>query len=542
MRNSPTSRIPFDRKATLAFAVILVLLRCTVATAHPAHETNAELVWNATSKSLEVALKLRGIDLEAALTTKGSKRVDLESTEGVDAQIEQYLNRCFKIQAPDGSFAPLQFAGKDVTAREVWLYFQFPLTTDSPFGHAITNRVLFGSLENQKNKVAFRAGRIGYSLEFTQQHPTRKLAETQPPASATWQPPARLELLPQIPELPDLFTMADGTRVSTVEQWKQRRQEIAQIIQYFEYGHLPPRPDQVVAKRLTRQDAKSHPNAIRESIQLSIGSQHQLPLDVAIHLPKSDKPCPVIVMPVYRITELPCLPMLLDAGFALVQFERDDLAPDQSDKRGPAQAAYPNSDWGTLAVWAWGAMRVVDYLESRPAIDMNRIIVTGHSRDGKAALLAGALDERFAIVAPNGSGCGGAGCFRNTPPTAETLAKITDPERFGYWFHPRLRWFKDQEARLPLDQHFVKALVAPRALLCTEARDDLWANPLGTRRTSLAARDVYSFLSAENKLGLSYRDGQHDQTLKDWQTLLSFAQWHFFGEAPDDVGEFWQTP
>ena len=72
MRNSPTSRIPFDCKATLAFAVILVLLRCTVATAHPAHETNAELVWNATSKSLEVALKLRGIDLEAALTTKGS--------------------------------------------------------------------------------------------------------------------------------------------------------------------------------------------------------------------------------------------------------------------------------------------------------------------------------------------------------------------------------------------------------------------------------------------------------------------------------------
>lgn len=536
------TRIPFHAISTLGFAVLLGLLHCPLAVAHPAHETNAELVWNASSKSLEVALKLRGVDLEAALTTGDAKRVDLESTENVDGQIERYLSLRFKVQAPDGSYAPLQYAGKDVTPREVWLYFQFPLNAESPIGYSVTNQVLLETLENQKNRVAFRSGRVGYAMVFDQQHPTHKLEQAGPPVLAAWKPPSSLELLPVIPELPDLFTMADGTRVSTVEQWNQRRTEIAQMIQYFEYGHLPPRPDQVVAKRLSRAHDESHPGAVRETTQLSIGSQYQLLLDISVHLPKSDKPCPVIVMPVHRISELTCLPMLLDAGYALVQFERDDLAPDQPDKRGPAHIAYPNSDWSTLAVWAWGAMRVVDYLESRTEMDMNRIVVTGHSRDGKAALLAGALDERFAIVVPNGSGCGGAGCYRNTPPTAETLAKITEADRFGYWFHPRLRWFKDQEDRLPFDQHFVKALVAPRALLCTESRDDLWANPIGTRRTSLAARDVYAFLEVEKKLGLSYRDGQHDQALQDWQTLLSFAQWHFFDKVPDDERRFWQAP
>ena len=187
-------------------------------------------------------------------------------------------------------------------------------------------------------------------------------------------------------------------------------------------------------------------------------------------------------------------------------------------------------------------MRVVDYVESRRDLNHEQIVLTGHSRDGKVALLAGAVDERFALVAPNGSGCGGAGCFRDTDSKSESLEQITDPKRFGYWFHPRLRWFVGREERLPFDQHFLKALVAPRPLLCTEARGDVWANPQGTRRTSVAARDAYSFFDAKNKIGLTYRNGQHDQTLEDWRTLLEFANWHLMGKVPSDVMQFWQIP
>jgi len=222
----------------------------------------------------------------------------------------------------------------------------------------------------------------------------------------------------------------------------------------------------------------------------------------------------------------------------LVEYAREDLDPDQANVAGPAQQAYPDYDWATLAVWAWGGMRVLDYLESRDDVDLDRIGIVGHSRGGKMALLAGAFDERFALVAANGSGCGGAGCYRIENEKCETLGKITEPERFAYWFHPRLRWFDGKEDRLPFDQHFLKAVVAPRALICTEAEGDPWANPLGTRATTRAAQKAFELLGAGTKNAIHFRKGGHDLTLADWQVILDFAEWHFFGKVPMDVEQF----
>ena len=536
--------MPGSRNGVLVPCLLWSFFALGHANAHPAHETNAEMVWNAKAMSLEVALQLRGIDLEAALTKKGSRKVDLDSTPDVDARIQEYLAKAFEVRSHAGQSVRPKYAGKSIESRRVWLYFEFPLGTGDPFGVFVTNRFLFGTLENQKNKLELRVGEVRDSLVFDEQNPTHKLRATRSPESTTWTPPSDLAELPSIRELPDLFTMADGSRVTSVEQWLKRRTEIKEIIQYFAYGHLPPRPDIVTAELKANESLERYPDAKRLLIRLAIGSKAKLRLDISIHLPKSKQPSPVIVMPVHRITELPCLPRVLKNGYALIQYKRDDLDPDTPNVVGPAQSAYPDSSWATVAVWAWGAMRILDYLESQREfqVDLDRIVLTGHSRDGKVALLAGALDERFSIVVPNGSGCGGAGCFRNTDSASESLEQITDPKRFGYWFHPRLRWFAGREDRLPFDQHFLKALVAPRPLLCTEARGDTWANPFGTRRTSIAARDVYSFLDSENKIGLTYREGQHDQKIEDWQTLLDFANWHLFGRVPSDQRRFWQTP
>lgn len=523
---------------------ICLLMTEAPAHAHPAHETNAEMVWNANSKSLEVALQLRGVDLEAALTRKGSKRVNLDAVSDLDARIEAYIAKSFTVHSKAGRPIKAKYAGKSIEPKRVWLYFEFPLDTDDPTGVAVANRFLFGILENQKNKLALQVGGQRKSYVFDKRHATYDLDVRLKPDATPWTPPSDLAELPSIQELPDLFQMSDGTRVTTFEHWRKRRVEIQQILQYFAYGHLPPRPDAITADVKSNEVLQQDFGASRQSIRLSIGSASKLPLDISIHMPNSERPCPVIVMPVHRISELPCLPHVLARGYALLQYERDDLAPDKPGIVGPAQSAYPESDWATLAVWAWGAMRVVDYLQMRTDFDLERIVLTGHSRDGKAALLAGALDERFAMVAPNGSGCGGGGCFRNTDSSSESLEQITDPQRFAYWFHPRLRWFAGREDRLPFDQHFLKALVAPRPLLCTEARGDRWANPLGTRRTSLAARDLYAFLDAEDKIGLTYRSGQHDQTLEDWSYLLEFADWHLAGKAPNtnSTKHFWQSP
>jgi acetyl esterase/lipase len=161
-------------------------------------------------------------------------------------------------------------------------------------------------------------------------------------------------------------------------------------------------------------------------------------------------------------------------------------------------------------------------------VDRQHIAVTGHSRGGKAALLAGALDERIALTAPNASGCGGAGCYRVLGEKSEDIAAITN--RFSYWFHPRLKEFVSHVDQLPFDQHSLKALVAPRAQLSTEGLDDLWANPYGTQVSFVAARKVYEFLGAAGKIGIHFREGKHAHTAEDWQALLDFADLQFFGK------------
>jgi len=325
--------------------------------------------------------------------------------------------------------------------------------------------------------------------------------------------------------------------VESVESWELRRKEMKAILQYYEYGHMPPRPDVVKVENFESRQL-SDCNATEQQMTLVLGSQAKLRMRIAVYRPDQEGRLPVIIREEAELGHTEEVPLLMKRNFMLVEYARQDLDPDKPDVVGPAQRAYPDYDWATLAVWAWGGMRVVDYLESRNDIDLSRIGITGHSRGGKMALLAGALDERFALVAPNGSGCGGAGCYRVEGEKCETLGKITDPKRFAYWFHPRLRWFDGKEDRLPLDQHFLKALVAPRALICTEANGDNWANPLGTRATTKAAQKAFEFLGADTKNAIHFREGKHGFTPSDWQAILDFAEWHFFGKVPSDVEQF----
>ena len=159
--------------------------------------------------------------------------------------------------------------------------------------------------------------------------------------------------------------------------------------------------------------------------------------------------------------------------------------------------------------------------------------MVGHSRGGKAALLAGATDERITLTGANGSGAGGAGCFRFQGPGSEALADVVGA--FPHWFSPRLKQFAGREDELPIDQHFLKALIAPRALLTTEAMQDHWANPFGAWLSHLAAREVYKFLGVEDRIAIAYRDGGHDHSMADWRTLLDFYDTVFRGKARADI-------
>ena len=347
--------------------------------------------------------------------------------------------------------------------------------------------------------------------------------------------------LPEIKELSNPFIMNDGTPVKSEADWTKRREQIKAMMLYYQYGHMPPAPKNVSAEELSSQTVYDGA-ATQKHVLLSMGPDKRIKVNVGMIIPKGKGPFPVILKNDSRIFGVPIAEEVVKRGYIVADYARTDLDPDENNIVGSAQAAYPDYDWATLAVWAWGGMRVIDYLMTLELVDKDKIVFTGHSRGGKTALLTGALDERIALVAPNGSGCGGAGCYRFEGEKSETLERITAPDRFAYWFVPRFRDFAGNETKLPFDQHFLKALVAPRALISVDALGDLWANPYGTQQSHRGAQSVFEFLGAADKLGIYFRTGGHDQNEDDWRTLVDFADKVFFGKTPASGKRFDKLP
>jgi hypothetical protein len=327
-------------------------------------------------------------------------------------------------------------------------------------------------------------------------------------------------------ELPDPFKMANGKRITSKDQWPARRAEIMRQVLEIEYGRVPTEAVEVKAAEMSSSDPGVH------SYTLAMGPSGKVPVPLVLTLPKGDGPFPVIVKGdlCWGRVKPDIVAAVIERGYALAEFDRTQVAPDNKDRSTGVYPLYTDYDWGGLAAWAWGYSRVIDYLETRSDIDKTKIIITGHSRGGKATLLAGAMDERVALTVPNGSGCGGAGCYRVQWPTSENIRAIVTV--FPYWFAPHFGQFIGHVEQLPFDQHELKAAIAPRALFTTDSLDDLWANPLGTQISFLASREVFEFLGAGEKTGLHYRRGKHEQNLEDFTALLDFADWQLRGKSP----------
>jgi len=351
-----------------------------------------------------------------------------------------------------------------------------------------------------------------------------------------------------IGELPDPFTFAEGGRVATREDWFRRRAELLDLVVSIEYGRLPPRPAAVTAECL-------HPTAVArlgaaQHIQYRLhieGGARPFWFLLTVMLPEGDGPFPVVINGdgCWRYLTDEIIAEVLRRRYALAYFNRTEVVPDAYHSRRDSglYLVYPDGEFGAISAWAWGYHRVVDFLLTQDWAHPEQIAVVGHSRGGKTVLLAGATDERIALTAPNNSGAGGAGCFRWQGQGCERLADSL--RMVPYWYSPRLADYVDREELLPFDQHCLKACVAPRALLSTEALNDLWANPSGTYQTYAAAREVYRFLGAEEKIGIWFREGDHDHGPEDWRAFLDFADWQFRGLEPQrlfDVNPFPDMP
>jgi hypothetical protein len=204
----------------------------------------------------------------------------------------------------------------------------------------------------------------------------------------------------------------------------------------------------------------------------------------------------------------------------------------------PGQTKPAEHDWGTIAAWAWGIHRAVDYLVTDKDLDKTKIAVVGHSRLGKTALLAAAFDERIALAIPLQAGCGGTAPSRGK--IGESVERINTA--FPHWFNDTFPKFNQQVEKLPFDQNCLVALCAPRPVLFANAEEDSWANPAGQFEVLKAAEPVYRLLDTggldadamppleklvDSTLGYYLRPGKHSMTQGDWKVFLDYADKHF---------------
>jgi len=388
--------------------------------------------------------------------------------------------------------------------------------------------------------------------------------------------------------LPDPLTNLAGTSITTASDWeKQRRPEILRLFEDHVYGRTPTGEIDVSFEQLeTNQNAYAG-RATRKQIRAHFRSQGQhLALDLLIYLPNEvTGPAPLFVglnfngnhtvtadpavllnqnwmravkgdgIVDHRATEEArgtsisrwAIEDILARGYGIATIYCGDIDPDFDDGfqngihplfyRG-GQTHPAANEWGTIGAWAWGLSRAMDYFEADEDIDATQVAVMGHSRLGKASLWAGATDPRFAIVISNSSGCGGAALARRH--FGETVQRINTS--FPHWFNDAHQDYNENEANLPIDQHLLIALMAPRPVYIASAEDDLWADPLGEFLSGQHAEPVYSLFDQAglgvdhppqvnhpvgDSIGYHIRTGKHDVTTYDWTQYLNFADRHF---------------
>lgn len=386
--------------------------------------------------------------------------------------------------------------------------------------------------------------------------------------------------------LNDLMVMNDGRRISTLEEWRERRKELQTILEETVYGKVPSIPFEISSEILEDWSPAFDGIGKRKQRRLTITTEHgSISANVLIYAPQNiETPVPAFlglnffgnqtiapdpniiatktwllkksedgppsieekVMDRGIFTTGWPLKMVLEEGFAIATACYSEFDPDYDDgyKNGlhgifssPEYHRNPD-DWGAVSAWAFGLSRILDVLVQEPLIDAARITAVGTSRLAQTALWAGVTDERFFMVVDNESGSGGSAlnkrCF------GENVSAIN--LRFPHWYCDNFSKYDHNEAALPMDTHGVVALAAPRPIYFGTAVEDLWSDPRGTFEAAKAASIVYEFLGKpglpmetfpdvsqtdhHGTIGFHRRAGGHGVNEFDWLQFIAFFKSH----------------
>ncbi|MGE0127314.1 MAG: acetylxylan esterase [Blastocatellales bacterium] len=387
-------------------------------------------------------------------------------------------------------------------------------------------------------------------------------------------------------KLPDPLVATDGKQVGNASQWRQRRAEILRLFETHVYGRTP-RAGSRISFTETSRDAKAFGGAAtrREITIFLTGKKDGPQMSLLLYVPNNRNGRAPVFLGMnfngnHAVSKDPGvtlskawmrasrengvvnnhateasrgvearrwpIEMIVKRGYAVATIYYGDLFPDHANGLKDSiiphfyrsgQTAPDAGEWNAIGAWAWGLSRAMDYIERDKELDAKRVAVWGHSRLGKATLWAGAQDERFAMVISNESGEGGAALARRN--FGETVERINTS--FPHWFCANFKNYNKKVSSLPVDQHMLIALVAPRPVYVASAAEDLWADPRGEFLSAKAAEPVYRLLGKDGlgaaempglhqpittTIGHHIRAGKHDVTDYDWEQFLNFADRH----------------
>jgi hypothetical protein len=349
--------------------------------------------------------------------------------------------------------------------------------------------------------------------------------------------------------LPDPLTAADGKRVTSAAVWtKQRRPELIRIYETEIWGRIPAN---TLKMSWVGFPVDAAPGAVIKRSVGTIGTAANAPkINLKVALPAgATKPVPVILLVQFGgggapIPDPPVASEILGRGWGYATIGYNDIQPDKADAFDQgvigATGKMPAADeWGDVSAWAWGVSRVIDYLSTDKAIDATKIALHGHSRIGKTALWASALDTRIAAVYASCPGEMGAALSRRD--YGETVDDMA--QRFPYWFDRNFQKWVGRWNEMPVDAHTLIAFSAPRPVFVTGGSEDQWADPVGEFKALVAAGPVYRLLGRKDlgttelppldtpqisgDLGWYYHKGPHAATPEDWKVFLQFLDKHF---------------
>ncbi|MFB3825830.1 MAG: acetylxylan esterase [Bryobacteraceae bacterium] len=387
-------------------------------------------------------------------------------------------------------------------------------------------------------------------------------------------------------KLPDPLVLANGRPVRDATTWmKLRRPEVFRLFQTNVYGRSPARPARVRYEQSPVDKQALGGKAVRKQVRVHFTDKPDGPkMDILIYLPAgARRPVPLFAGLNFggnqSVAADPGVPLreiwvrdpqtrkatkiiapessrgrsagqwqvekILSRGYGLATIFYGDIEPDYNGGMSyGVRSLYPKpgpEEWGAIGAWAWGLSRAMDYFETDREIDAKRVAVMGHSRLGKTALWAGASDTRFALVISNDSGEGGASLSRRW--YGETVQNLNTS--FPHWFCANYAKYNDRVSELPVDQHELLALIAPRPVYVASAEEDRWADPKGEFLSAVHAGPVYALFGKQGlgtdqmpgihqplmgAIGYHIRAGKHDVTAYDWDQYLNFADMHLRGK------------